>query len=249
MKKAIYIALFLYTSLAFTQNQDIFEQGKNHYNEANYEAAIQSWETILESGQHSAAVYFNLGNAYFKSNQLAFSIYYYEKALQLAPSDTDIQNNIAIAKSQTVDSIEPLPKNLISTWFENTARALKFDVWAWITIALAFGLSLAFLMYFFSKSTFKKRVFFTGFLLLVGFCILSFFITHYSYQNTTQERLGIVFAESTQVKTEPLERGEVSFVLHEGTKLKIINDEQDWVRIQLVDGKDGWMLKSDLKEL
>lgn len=249
MKKLIFIALITFSFSMVSQNNSAFEEGKSFYKEANYEAAIQSWKSILEAGEHSAALYYNLGNAYFKSNQIAPSIYYYEKALMLAPGDSDIQNNLTIAQNQTVDIIEPLPKNLISTWIDNAIAAFSFDAWAWITVFLIFVFSILFLIYFFSRKSSQKRIYFSISFIVLIFAIVSLYISYKSYNNFVNDRSGIIFAQSTQVRSEPLNRSEISFVLHEGTKVEILSEEVEWVRIKLADGKDGWMLKEDLKEL
>ncbi|GGD81234.1 SH3 domain-containing protein [Planktosalinus lacus] len=249
MKTLIYIVVFTLSFVAFPQNENAFEEGKSHYKEANYEAAINTWESILESGKHSAALYYNLGNAYFKSNEIAPSIYYYEKALNLAPGDSDIENNLAIAQSQTVDIIEPLPKNLISTWVENAISAFSFDTWAWMSVFLVFVFAILFLIYFFSRRSSIKRIYFSGAFIVLFFAIVSLYIAFMSYNSFTNDRSGIIFATSTQVRSEPLNRSETSFVLHEGTKVEIIDEDDDWFRVQLADGKDGWVQKGDLKEL
>lgn len=249
MKNLLFLVFLAFISVGFSQNNDLFEQGKQHYKEANYEAAIKSWKSILDSGEHSAALYFNLGNAYFKSEQIAPSIYFYEKALKLAPGDSEIKNNLTFAQNQTIDLIESLPQNKLKTWINKAILSTSFDNWAWITVAFVFGFTILFLIYFFSKHSSKKRIFFTATLFLMFFALVSLFITHKSYTLSENLRSGIVFSESTQVRSEPVNRSEISFVLHEGTKVEIISEEDEWVRIKLADGKDGWMLKTDLKEI
>lgn len=249
MKKIICLFFIAMSFFAFSQNELKFDQGKVHYNEANYEAAISSWESILESGEHSAALYFNLGNAYYRIDQIAPSIYYYEKALQLAPGDSEIKNNLAFAQNQTIDIIEPLPKNLVSTWMDKATQLFSYDAWAKIAIAFSIGFVLLFLSYYFIVSTMKKRLFFMGSFLSLFFCLVCLFFAYSNYGKFTNNKSAILFASSSQVRSEPLERAELSFVIHEGTKVNIISEESDWVRIQLADGKDGWMLKEDLKEL
>lgn len=249
MKKIICFLFITMNFLAFSQNEIKFDQGKAHYNEANYEAAITSWESILDSGEHSAALYFNLGNAYYRIEQIAPSIYFYEKALQLAPGDSEIKNNLAFAQNQTIDIIEPFPKNLVSTWIDKTTQLLSFDAWAKTTIIFSIGFVLLFLAYYFSVAAMKKRFFFMGSFLSLFFSLVCLFFAYANYAKVTNNKTAILFTSSSQVKSEPLERAELSFVIHEGTKVNIISEEGDWVRVQLADGKDGWLPKEDLKAL
>lgn len=250
MKKKIMIFLTaLMTVISFSQNTENFEKGKTHYKEANYEAAISAWESILESGEHSAALYYNLGNAYFKTEQIAPSIYYYEKALQLAPADSEIKNNLAIAQSRTIDAIEPAPENFFSTWINKISNIFTFDGWAWVTVFFVLGFTVLFLLYYYSSLTSNKRLLFTLSFIALFFAVASLSFAFITYDKVENERTAIIFAQSTQVQSEPLDRSEVSFVLHEGTKVTITEEEDDWSRILLADGKEGWMLNKDLKEL
>lgn len=249
MKKILILLMTLVTFISFSQNSEKFEKGKTHYKEANYEAAIGAWESILESGEHSAALYYNLGNAYFKAEQIGPSIYYYEKALQLAPNDSEIKNNLAIAQSRTIDAIEPVPENFFSTWLKKIADIFTFDGWAWVTVFFVLSFTVLFLLYYYSSLSSKKRLLFALSFIALFFAIASLSFAFITYDKIENEHTVIVFAQSTQVRSEPLNRSEVSFVLHEGTKVTITEEEDEWSRILLADGKEGWILKKDLKEL
>lgn len=243
------ILFFFAFLLSFGQNETLFEQGNDQYRDGNYEAAIATWERILDSGEHSAALYFNLGNGYYKIENLAQSIYFYEKALQLAPGDTEIRNNLALAQNSTVDIIEPLPKNLFSTWLTNTSQLYSYDGWAIATVIFMLLFSLLFMAYFFTKASSRKRIFFSGSMVALFIALLSVFFAFKNYDAVVNQKAGIVFASSTQVRSEPVMRSEVSFTIHKGTKVSIISEVDDWARVQLADGKEGWMLKGDLKQL
>ncbi|MCR9181481.1 MAG: tetratricopeptide repeat protein [Flavobacteriaceae bacterium] len=249
MKKIICLLFIAMSLFAFSQNEQKFDQGKVHYKESNYEAAISSWESILESGEHSAALYFNLGNAYYRIDQIAPSIYYYEKALQLAPGDSEIKNNLAFAQNQTIDIIEPLPKNLFSSWIERTTQLFSFNNWAKTAVVFIIGFVLLFLLYYFSVAAMKKRLFFISSFLSLFLSLGCVFFAFNNYAQVNDAKTAILFASSSQVRSEPLERADISFVIHEGTKVKIISEEEEWVRIKLADGKDGWMIKTGLKQL
>jgi len=248
--KKIFILLFIgFTLLGFSQNEEKFFQGRDFYKEAQYEKAISVWESILDSGEHSAALYFNLGNAYYKLHQTAPSIYFYEKALLLAPNDKEILNNLAFAQNMTIDAVEALPQNIFTKWYNNSLGTFTFNGWAWISIVCILLFVILFLNYYFVYSEFKKRFYFSTSLFCLIFGIGSFVFAYVSYEQFTNNRSAIIFAESTEVRSEPLLRSQVSFTLHQGTKVSITNEDGEWQRIELADGKEGWMLKTELKVL
>lgn len=134
----IYIALLFLFAVGIVQGQNnaLFDQATEAYNVGEYQKAIESYEKILENGEHSANLYYNMGNAYYKQNQIAPSIYYYEKALLLQPNDPEIENNLAYAKNMTLDAIESLPETGLSKIYHNIVGQLSFDQWAHVSIVL-----------------------------------------------------------------------------------------------------------------
>lgn len=249
MKRILFILITLISIVGFSQSTNSFEEGVNFYKEDEFQQAIASWSSILESGEHSTALYYNLANAYFKNNQLAESIYYYEKALQLSPSDKDVLNNLAIAQNSAIDAIEATPENIFESWYNNTITLFSFNGWALLSVVLTILFTILFLWYYYANSSSKKRLLFSGSMAVFLIAIVSLTAAFLSQNHTKNNRFAIIFAESTQVRSEPLLRSEISFRLHEGTKVKVTEQDSDWVRVELADGKEGWMLKSDLKEL
>src|SRR5690554_7303899 len=136
MKQIIYSVLFIFSSVCFAQNTSLFDQGNALYNDGEYEQAILKYETILENGEHSAPLYFNLANSHYKLNHIAPSIYYYEKALILAPNDKEILNNIAFARNMTIDAIETIPEFGFAKFSKNVTNWLTFDNWARLSVLL-----------------------------------------------------------------------------------------------------------------
>lgn len=248
MKKAVYF-LFLIYFAAFSQGEEAFELGNTFYKEAKYEEAVSQWESVLKAGNQSAAVYFNLGNAHYKLNEIAPSIYYYEKALRLAPNDADIKTNLVLAQNQTIDAIEPLPQSIFSKWYNSTVGMFTFEGWAVVSVILIVLFTVSFLLYYYSQQSVRKRIMFTVSALLFIAITASTSFSFLSFSDAEKDRSAIIFAESVQVKNEPALRSNTIFTIHEGTKVQIIDEDDDWYRIELADGKDGWMLKSDLKEL
>ena len=153
------IGFFMFFSeMSFAQNQALFDQGKQQYKSEKYQDAIGSWTKIEKSGEHSAALYFNLANAHYKLNSVGPSIYYYEKALELAPNDSEILNNLTFAQNATIDAIEPLPKTIFAKWDNTISRWLTFDGWARTAVIFASLFALLFLLYYFAIYSTKKRL-------------------------------------------------------------------------------------------
>lgn len=249
MKSIIYILTFLITTIGVAQNGALFEEGNSYYNDANYEEAIKKYEAIINNGEHSAEVYFNLGNAHYKLNHIAPSIYYYEKALQLSPNDSEIKNNIAFARNMTIDAVETIPEVGFSKIVNSISKSMTFERWALVSIGLVVLFVLLFLTYYFTSSSTKKRMtFISSMASLVLACIaLSFAFHNFELKETDQP--AIVFAKESQVKSEPNLRSNEAFKLHEGTKVQVLDTVNNWKKIRLADGKTGWIPESDLKLL
>src|SRR5690554_2021173 len=249
MKKLLYILVFLFSAVSFGQNEKLFDDGKDLYKNGKYQQAIDSWKQIIENGEASAELYFNLGNAQYKLNQIGPSIYYYEKALQLSPNDTDIKTNLAFSENARIDAIEPLPESIFTKWYRNIAGTFSFDGWAIAAVIFSVFFVGFFLFYYFSISERRKRLFFAAsmfaVLLLIGTVTLAF-LTYGDFKNNQP---AIIFSSQIEVKSEPSMGSNSAFVLHEGTKVQITAKDGNWYRIEIADGKDGWIPATDLKQL
>lgn len=248
MKNVLFIFTLLLASLSLAQNA-LFEQGKDRYKDGKYQEAIENWMKIIEKGEHSANLYFNLGNAHYKLNNVGPSIFYYEKALQLDPLDRDIRTNLAFAENARIDAIEPLPKTIFSKWHTAVSGILSVRGWAIAAVTFSMLFVCFFLVYYFSVSERKKRILFAGSMLFLVLLLATLAMAFQVHGESLNDNPAIIFAESTEVKSEPSMGSEAAFTLHEGTKVQIMERDDEWVRIQIVDGKDGWVPGTDLKEL
>lgn len=248
MKQFLFI-FFIFIGNLTAQNKTVFDEANMLYNNGNYTEAISKYEAIIKTNQHSAELYYNLGNAHYKLNNIAPSIYYYEKALQLKPNDKEILNNIAYAKNMTIDDIEAVPKLGLSRFLNKAINTLSFDNWATLSIIFVVGFVLLFVTYFFTFSTSKKRLAFVSGLgsLLIGLICLSFAFKKQNLDKNNNP--AIVFAKETEVKSEPNLGSTEAFVLHEGTKVQVLDTINNWKKIKLADGKTGWIISGDIKLL
>lgn len=249
MKALLTIGLWAILCSAAAQNTALFEEANASYNEGKYEEAIAGYLKILERGEHSAALYYNLGNACYKLNRIAPSIYYYEKARLLDPNDADIKNNLLFAQQMTIDAIETVPKPLFSKLAGSSIGRLSYNSWALVAVAAMFLFVAGFLLYYFSARHYIKRSFFALSAIFLLLCTLSFGFAYYQYQQGKNQRPAIIFEKEISVRTEPNTRSEVVFLLHEGTRVNVEEEMEGWKKIRLSDGKTGWLPEETLKEV
>ncbi len=246
MKKILLLLLF--TSQVFWA-QNAFEQGNQYYQKENYQAAISSFERIINTGKQSAELYFNLGNCYYKLHKVAPAVYNYEKALLLNPNDNEIKTNLDFARKMAIDDIKVIPKVGFNKLVADFTSAYYYDTWAWIAVAFAVFSLLFFMGYYFSEKTIVKRVFFLGmfvWILGIGVATAAGF---YEKGRDENERPAIVFADTAAVKSEPKATAADSFVLHEGSKVFILESIANWKKVELTDETTGWIEESAIKEI
>lgn len=249
MKKLIFLLALCFSLGATAQNSQVFESANEAYAAGNYEEAIAQYEQILENGQTSAALHYNLGNSYYKLNRVAPSIYHYEKALQLKPGDEDVQNNLEFAKNMAIDAIGEEENTGFRGIFETSTTAFSASGWGWVAIFCMMAFVIFFLAYYFSRKTMVKRLLFIGAMFFLVIAISSAVVAA-TKQNFQQERdYAIIFSEEVEIKNEPSPRAEDAFLLHEGAKVKITEDFQGWVEVELPNGSRGWLEEDNLKRL
>lgn len=249
MRAILIIVLCCFSVFVNAQNDALFKEGNALYNQGKYTKAIEKYEAVLKTDQHSTALYFNLANAHYKLNHIAPSIFYFEKAKQLNPNDQDIKNNLGFAKNMTIDAIDKVPEVGFSRLFKNLINTFNSDVWAKLAIGAVVLFVLLFLTYYFAQSTSRKRISFVTSIVsifLVLFCVIM------AFQKSSLEKTdnpAIVFAQESIVKADPNNTSEEVFRLHEGTKIQVLEDYNDWFKIEISDKTTGWIPSEDIKLL
>jgi len=246
MKKLL-ILFLLTTQFFFAQTG--FEKGNDFYRKGKYEQAITEYESVLSSKQHSSELYFNLGNCYYKLNKVAPAIYNYEKALVLNPDDAEITNNLKFAQKLQIDEIKVIPTVGFSKMVHDFASIFHYNTWAWISVGFSVLFLLFFIGYYFSQMTLSKRIFFFGMFALVFLLLISVSVAISEKNDFESEKPAIVFAEMVLVKSEPQKASNTVFTLHEGTKVFVLEALDNWKKIQLTDGTEGWIEKTAIKEV
>lgn len=221
-----------------------FAKANYYYNESRYDTAVIIYERIMEEGFVSAPLLYNIGNTYFKMRNYPMAILYYEKALKLDPTNKEIKQNLAIANALITDKIEPMPVFFLTKWWRNIGNQLSANGWAGASLKL-FGLLLILLFVYFTARTrgVRKASFFTSILVIILFvCSLIFAYQKHQYLNEQNE--AIVMTPTITVKSSPSSSGVDLFVLHEGTKVEIMDKADNWDKIKISDGSVGWMPSS-----
>ncbi len=245
--KKILILLLLIPHFFWAQNA--FDEGNKFYQKEQYQQAISSYESVLATGKHSAELYFNLANCYYKLHRVAPAVYNYEKALLLSPNDTEIKTNLEFARKMAVDDIKIVPKVGFNKLIADFTSKYHYDTWAWIAVAFAFVFLLFFGGYYFSQKTILKRIYFIGmFVALLGIVLST--ASGFNEKNRNEnERPAIVFAENASLKSEPKPNSQDTTVLHEGTKVYILESIANWKKVELTDETTGWIEDNAIKEI
>jgi tetratricopeptide (TPR) repeat protein len=249
MNKLIIIILgLLISTLAHADsNKAILEMANQQYNNGDYAGAIANYEKVIETGYESAALYYNLGNAYYKTGELAPAILFYEKAHLLAPNDEDIVFNLELANSHVVDKLEAIPDFFLVQWINTLSMQLSTNQWAIISM-VTFGVALLlFLVFLYVSVPLVKRFsFYISMLLVIG-AITGFVFSSKEARKLTAHNTAIIFSPTVTVKSSPDESGTDLFLLHEGSKVQLNDSIGNWVEIALSNGNEGWILKEAIR--
>lgn len=217
---------------------EIYISAGDLYKQKQFSEAAVSYEKLLAQGYRSADVYYNLGNCYFKMDSIGKCILNYERALRLAPGDEDAAHNLRLAALRTVDKIEPVPQLAILTWWNHMLEFYTSATWASFSLLV---LWLAWLVGAVGLLLGRKRISFSvaGFLTMLSFVFLFFALVQRQHENATNR--AILMAASANVKSAPDDNAGNLFLLHEGTRLQILDRVGEWNKIRLEDGKVGWV--------
>ena len=217
------------------------------YAHENYQLAAEVYESLLKTGV-SADLYYNLGNAYYRMDNITQAVLNYERALLLSPGDKDIRFNLQMARSKTIDKVTPESEMLFVTWYRSLVNLMSVDGWARMAlIALAIAIVLA-LVYLFSNAVWLRKVgFFGGILLLLVFLASNLF--GWQQKRVLVNHTGaIIIKSAVTVKSTPAKNGTDLFILHEGTRVTITDGTmKGWKQVRVADGKEGWLETSQIE--
>lgn len=239
---ALCVALTLMVSAVFAQQPaELKANADAAYVAGDFTDAVDGYEQVLAQGQVSAEIQFNLGNAYFKSGQVARSILNYERAHKLAPQDEDIVFNLKLAKLSTKDRIETMPEMFFVTWWNTLLQALPMDGWAWSAVVSLILVLAGLGIFRFSASVGIRQASFYAALLVGLWGLFSGYAAQQQYRRMMNDDRAVVMRPTVNVKSAPEQGGKDLFVVHEGLVVQVTETIGTWYRIRLADGNVGWV--------
>ena len=225
------------------------QNADDEYAKGNYQQAIKDYQEILKAGV-SSEIYYNLGNAYYRTDNITQALLAYERALQLSPGDNDIRFNLQYARSKTIDKITPETEMFFVTWYNSLVNFTSVDRWANTAIVSIVMALLLILVFLFAPQMWARKSGFYGsavFLLLFAFANL--FAFQQKHELETKQG-AIVIAPTVNVKKTPAASGTDVFVIHEGTRVDITDRGMNqWRGVKLADGREGWLKTSQIEEI
>ena len=235
---------------SFAQDpQILMNTANNAYNEGLYDSALNVYHSIENENLESAELFYNTGNAYFKNNELALAILYYEKAKKLAPNDEDIEYNLGIANSLIVDKIEKIPMLFYKNWWNYFYNLFNADIWTIVSVLTWLGLLLFVGIFILTRSRSVKKLSFYFGVFFLFLTISTFGLASQKYYFTKEHKEAIIFTPTITVKSSPTLNAVDLFVVHEGTKIKVLDRIQNWVKIKIPDGSIGWLPEESLRAI
>ena len=243
MKSIVVLIMVLCFSVAGRADEAAlqFEQANQVYRNASFEQAVTMYEQILSSGRESAELYYNLGNAYFKMQNMPGAILNYERALRLAPGDEDARYNLRLANLRVIDKIEPVPELFFVEWWEGLLSMFSAEGWGMAAIAALWCSALAAALMIATRSFIVQRSMLA--ILAAALALSALTLTSAIQQGHLEDvpHDAIVFFASVPVKSAPDKQSTDLFVLHEGVKVELLDEVGIWRKIRLADGKVGWL--------
>ena len=223
------------------------EQADSAYTKGHYQQAIKDYEELLKQGV-SADLYYNLGNAYYRSEDITHAVLNYERALLLSPGDADIRFNLQMARSKTIDKITPESEMFFVTWYRSLVNIMSVDGWARTALVALALIIVLFLAYLFSDRIWLRKIGFFGALLMLAVFLVANLLAWQQKKELLDRRGAIVVGSAANVKSTPAQNGTDLFILHEGTKVNILdNTMKEWKRVRVADGKEGWIETKEIE--
>ena len=248
MKKllAFYFFIFLISAgVLFAETpEELYIKANSDYENGDYEKAISSYEELLDMNKVSLEVFYNLGNVYFKSKKIGKAILNYERALRMAPRDSDIQLNLRLTRAMAIDKINTQERGFIldaALFLYDRMNINELTVTCSILYFFIIML-LVFSIFFVAK---RRKIFYTASVFgIILFIFFAFLLAKVHSENFVKS--GIVITENIDVRSGPKEDYLLQFTLHEGTKVSIIKETQGWYEIELSRDLKGWIPKTSV---
>ncbi len=253
MKKPIFyllcLLLFSPAICAQTESVEQLKEANSAYEAGDYEFAAKSYKVLLERDYTSADLHYNYANSLFKTNRIALAILHYEKAVKLNPNAEEAAYNLKIASERTVDKIETITELFIYRWWNAIYNLFSADNWAKIMIVFLIIALIGFGMYKIPENVAVRKFGFTLFSsgILIGIICWGLAASQKNYANSATH--AVIMSSTVDILSAPSSGSSQLFVLHEGTKVKIKDETEEWLKVSLPNGNQGWIAKAALAEI
>ena len=242
--KLLFILLLSLTNLfSFNDVDSIFNQSNNLYNSNSFEQAIDGYKSVLNKDINNGILYYNIGNCYYRLNNLGYARLFYEKAKLYNPTDRDVLHNIELVKAQLIDDIKSVPQFFLVKIINDINVKLNSSQWAYVVILALYLNLIFFLLFFFSKSVDARVNSLRSLLITIPILLITVFFLIYSNFDNKYDT-AVLVDSNAYVKTAPSIEADDYFIIHEGVKFQLIDEVDNWSRVLLSDGKDGWISNS-----
>jgi len=244
MRISLLFLISIFTAwAAWSQPQAEFAAANEAYQQKDYETAIAAYERLLGEGLHSTSLYYNLGNAYYRSGKLGRAVLNYERALRLSPADQQTKANLQIVNQELEDVQVGIRQSGVVMFWYRIQHLLSGNAWSWVGLFLLW-LGLAGLgLWLLGKKRRHKKLGFFGGIIVLALSVLPFLFAYGGVQHRYNSNEAIILVEETQLKAAPEEASKTIQALHEGTKVRIIDQIGSWNRVELTDTSEGWLPK------
>lgn len=247
----LFTFLFFFATATFAEGDAsaLFRQGNAAYQKNDFGLAVKSYQAALQAGYESAELHYNLGNAFFRLDKTGKAILHYERALLLDPGDADTKHNLAVANAKLQDAFEPLPDFFLTRWWNGTRMAFSATAWGILTLLLWWGGFSGYCLWQLGESRASKKKGFTLGALCLFLSLLPFglALSRANYDGNTN--YAIILQNTASLRSAPDEAGAEVFQLHEGSKVRLLDRLQDWYRVRLPNGEEGWLKSGDFEEI
>ncbi len=245
MKKSTILLFFLFY-YSFNSFCNDLKDAEKAYDSKNFKISIHHYQKLINEGYKSYQLYFNLGNSYYRNNELGKAIYYYELASKSNPADDDIKINLAIATSKTIDKVNSKENFFITAIKTNILLSFSTFTWSIFTISFISLASILFFIFINSNNILIKRISFIGTCFCFILFTLSYFLGYTSLKSKSENKFAIITSKEIKILNEPTISGISKFNLHEGTKIRIVENKGEWILIKLDNGNEGWIKTTDV---
>ena len=249
LKYMLLLLLFGSTHLLKAQPaglQDSIAKGNQLYTSGKYAKAANTYEAVAAKGFESFELYYNLGNALYKSNNITYAILNYERALKLSPGNEDALFNLNMAKRQVVDNIDLLPEPGFLRWWHELISSRPADSWGTHSLISFFLFLVLVALFLFATTIRNKQLTFWFAVVALSYSLVTFSFGSSQRSKLVHHNSGVITERSVRMKGSPSETGTELFILHEGLSVQITDKLGDWIEIRLADGNKGWVKESAL---